>query len=125
MVYLVPGENMGEVLGGVALSVRSAEGQSDAIGGFNLAIPQAGGLDGPSQADGGDAGNALRVRYNEGISNSDAVGILLGAGAGDHSESGVLLNYQYFTGYFGTSDSFVGLEVYDVDDFGLTISDFA
>ena len=115
--------------GGVVITWQSATTeQGGNIGGFSIQMEGAGDDNGPFVTGGDDASNTLKVVFKEGLTNAEAVtaGLFGAGGAGtDPNDRTILNDYQYVPAWFGTSGSFVGLEVYDEDDFGITISDFA
>ena len=115
--------------GGVVITWQSATTeQGGNIGGFSIQMEGAGDDNGPFVTGGDDASNTLKVVFKQGLTNAEAVtaGLFGAGGAGtDPNDRTILNDYQYVPAWFGTSGSFVGLEVYDEDDFGITISDFA
>ena len=113
-----PGNNKG----GTELGRKVVSGET---GGFTFTIPTATDDNGPF-ATGGTTGVGadLEILWKDTVNQADGVGVLYGTGGSGLTGSSVT-DYQYLPAWFGSTDSFVGLEVYDVDDFGITISDFA
>ena len=111
-----PGNNKG----GLTLSRTLASGE---IAGFRLGFNTASDDNGPF-ATGGDTGvgGIIAITFKDAVTQAGGAGVLYGAGGSGFMGS-TLTDYQYLLGWFGSTDSFDGLEVYDVDDFGITISD--